>query len=108
MNKILENLKNKEAYLLRKLQQLQQWEHVINILRTRADKSKANHNPELRKHIGNILVQKARSEYKLRQLQQASNEEWNTTKSGLEKSWIELRAAFLNTTTKTINKDKIS
>ena len=96
MNKILENLKSKELYIQRKSQQLRQWEHVINLLRARADKSKANNKSELRKHIGNILVKKARSEYKLKLLQQASNEKWNASKTGLEKSWLELRASFLD------------
>jgi hypothetical protein len=95
MNKILKNLKSKESYLKRKSEQLHQWERVIKILSIRSNKSEANNKSEIRVHIGNILVQKARSEYKLKQLQQASNEEWNSTKTGLEKSWIELRAAFL-------------
>ena len=102
MKKILKNHKNKEAYLRRKLQQLQQWERVINILRSRADKSKDKSKTELRDHIRKILVLKARYEYKLRQLQQAENSKWDYLKTRLEKSWLELRDAFLKASSRPI------
>ena len=100
MNKILKTLKNKESYIQRKSQQLRQWEHGINILRTRADKPKDKNNTEILDQIGKILVLKARSEYKLIQLQQSGNGKWNEIKAGLEKSLVGLRKSFLNASAK--------
>jgi hypothetical protein len=91
----MENLKDKESYLQRKAQQLRQWERVIEKLISRADRAKDKRETELRHHILKIQVKKARTEAKLRQLQEEENGKWDDIKAGLEKSWVELREAFL-------------
>ena len=103
MNKILKNLKNKEAYLRRKLLQLKQWERVINILRSRAAKSNDKNKTELRHHIGKILVQKARTEHKLKQLQEAGDGKWDDCKIGFELSSGDLRDAILKASSRQNN-----
>jgi hypothetical protein len=102
MNKISKNFKNKNSYLRRKSEQLLQWERVIDILRSRADKAKDKNKIEIHNQIGKILVLKARCEYKLKQLQQAGNEKWVDFKASLENSCIELREAFLKASLKPI------
>jgi hypothetical protein len=91
----MENLKNNESYLQRRAQQLRQWERVIEKLISRADRAKDKREIELRHHILKIQVKKARTEAKLRQLQEADYGKWDVIKAGLEKSWVELREAFL-------------
>ena len=91
----MENLKDKESYLQRKAQQLRQWERVIEKLISRADRAKDKRETELRHHILKIQVKKTRTEAKLRQLQEEENGKWDDIKAGLEKSWVELREAFL-------------
>jgi hypothetical protein len=91
----MENHKNKESYLQRRTQQLQQWERVIDKLISRADKAKDISETDLRHHIVKIQVKKARTEVILRHLQEEGNGKWDDIKAGLEKSWVELREAFL-------------
>jgi hypothetical protein len=91
----MENHKNKESYLQIKAQQLRQWERVIDKLISRADKAKDKRETDLRHHIVKIQVKKARTEVILRHLHEEGNGKWDDIKAGLEKSWMELREAFL-------------
>ena len=91
----MKNLINKESYLLRRAEQLHQWERVIDKLMSRADKAKNGSKVELQHHIVKIWVKKARTEVKLRHLREAGNGKWNDLKADLEKSWGELRETFL-------------
>jgi len=90
--------------LQRRTEQLQQWERVIKKLISRANNASDTNKTEFRNRITKVLVNKARSEYKLRQLQKAGNGKWNEIKAGLEKNWVELRKAFLTASAKP-NKD---
>ena len=92
---IMENFINKESYLQRRTEQLRQWERVMDKLILRADKAKNDQKTELAHHIVKIQEKKAKTEFKLRQLQESGNEKWDDFKVGLEKSWVELREAFL-------------
>jgi hypothetical protein len=96
----MENHKNKESYLQRRIQQLQQWERVIDKLISRADLAKDKRETELRHHIVKIQVKKARTEVILRHLQEEGNGKWDEIKASLEKSWVELREAFLKASAK--------
>jgi hypothetical protein len=97
---IMENFKNKESYLQRKAKQLQQWERVIDKLISRVEQTKDRKKTELRHHIVKIQVKKARTAVKLRQLQNTGNGKWNEIKADFEKSWRELRQAFLKASAK--------
>lgn len=79
----------------RRAQQLQQWDRVIAKLVARADKAKDMRQKDLRHYILKIQVLKARTEVKLRQLQEAKNGDWDNIKTSLENSWTTLRKAFL-------------
>ena len=98
----MENHKNKESYLQRRTQQLQQWERVIDKLISRADKAKDISETDLRHHIVKIQVKKARTEVILRHLQEEGNGKWDDIKAGLEKSWKDLRKAFLKASANSI------
>ena len=91
----MENLINKESYLLRRAEQLHQWERVIDKLISRAERAKDRSKTELHHHIVKIWVKKVRTEVKLRHLKEAGNGKWNDLKADLDKSWGELRETFL-------------
>jgi hypothetical protein len=92
--KLMESPEDKESYLQSKAQQLHQWEQVIEKMISRDEKAKNKSNTDLRHHIVKLQVKKARTEAKLRQLQEAGNGRWDGIKTGLEKYWVELREAF--------------
>jgi hypothetical protein len=101
----MENLKSKEFYLQRKAEQLRQWERVIDKLTSRADNAEDKNKTNLHHHIAKIQVQKARTMDILEQLQKAENENWDNFKINLEKSWTDLREAFLKASARP-NKNK--
>ena len=78
-----------------KAKQLKQWERVINKLISSVETAKDRRKKELLHHIVKIQVKKARTEAKLRQMQNEENGNWNNLKGDFEKSWRELREAFL-------------
>ncbi len=98
--KIMEYSKDKELYLQKRTKQLLQWDRVIDKLKLRAAKAEDKRKTDLDHHIIKIQVKKARTEVKLRQLIRASNEMWDEIKNGLEKSWLDLRKAFLKASAK--------
>ena len=98
--KNMEHSKDKESYLQKRTKQLLQWDRVIDKLKFRADKAEDKRKTDLDHHIIKIQVKKARTEVKLRQLIRASNEMWDEIKNGLEKSWLDLRKAFLKASAK--------
>jgi hypothetical protein len=92
--------KIKEIYLERRIKQLKQWDRVIEKLKSRADKANDKTEEDLRHHIVKIQVKKARTEVRLRQLQNEDDNKWAFTKAGLEKSWLDLRNAILRASAK--------
>ena len=64
---------------------------------SRANKAGDTNKTEIYHRISKVLVNKARSEHKLWQLQNVGNEKWNEIKAEVEKSWVELRNSFLDT-----------
>ena len=64
---------------------------------SRANRASDTNKTEIHHRISKVLVNKARSEHKLWQLQNVGNEKWNEIKAEVEKSWVELRNSFQNT-----------
>jgi hypothetical protein len=87
-----------ESYLQRRAIQLRQWQRVLDRLISRADKAEGKNRRDQHHHIIKIQVKKDRTEVKLRQLDRANNKIWDEIKTGMEKSWKELREAFLKAT----------
>ena len=97
----MENLKNKKYYLRRRTKQLHQWDRVIDRMKARADKAQNQSKTEILRHIINIEVKKEGIALDLRNLKKAENEIWDNIKAKIEKSWVELRHAFLNPSART-------
>ena len=89
-----------ETYLQRRTIQLSQWQRVLDRLISRAVKAEGKSRRDQHHHIIKIQVKKERAEVKLRQLDRASNKIWEEIKTGMEKSWKELREAFLKASAK--------
>ncbi|MEJ2544076.1 MAG: hypothetical protein P8Y99_08405 [Calditrichaceae bacterium] len=96
------SLENK-SYLQRRTIQLRLWQRVLDRLISRAVKAEGKNRREQHRHIIKIQVKKDRTEVKLKQLSGASNKMWDNIKMGMEKSWKELREAFLKASAKTKN-----
>jgi len=97
----MKNTINRESYFLTKTIQLKQWKRVLDKLISRAEKTKDRKKTELLHHIVKIQVKKARTEAKLRQLQNEKNGNRSNLKADFEKSWGDLRKAFLRASAKT-------
>lgn len=96
--KIKEHSIEENSYLQKRAQQLHQWQRVLDKMISKAGTAKGKPRRDLHHHILKIQVKKDRTEVKLRQLIKASNEKWDEIKTGMEKSWQELREAFLKST----------
>lgn len=103
LDKIKEHSIENESYLQRRAIQLRQWQRVLDRLISRAVKAEGKSRREQHRHIIKIQVKKDRTEVKLRQLSRASNKMWDNIKIGMEKSWKELREAFLKATIRSKN-----
>lgn len=95
-DKIWKNNKSKEFYLNRKVEQLQQWERVIEKIISRAENANGENKSKIHQHLNNIQTQKSRIERIVEHLQNAENEKWDSSKINLEKKWVILRESFLN------------
>jgi hypothetical protein len=84
-----------ESYLQRRAAQLHQWQRVLDRLISRAVKAEGKSRRDQHHHIIKIQVKKDRTEVNLKQLSRAGNKMWDNIKIGMEKSWKELREAFL-------------
>ena len=102
-NKVKDRGLENESYLQRRTIQLRLWQRVLDRLISRAVKAEGKSRREQHRHIIKIQVKKDRTEVKLKQLSGASNKMWDTIKIGMEKSWKELREAFLKASAKTKN-----
>jgi hypothetical protein len=93
----MESLKNKKFYLHRRAEQLEQWDRVIDRMKARVANAQNQSKIEILHHIMRIQVKKASIVDNLMNLQKAGNEVWDDMKSDVEKKWVELRNAFLDT-----------
>ena len=100
----MENLNFKESYLQRRMEQLQQWDRVMEKLKSRAKKAKDKSSIDLHNHIGIIQAKKENTVNKLLQLKEAEIEKWDDFKASLEESWVDLRKAFLKASERPQNK----
>jgi seryl-tRNA synthetase len=91
-------LKNKNTYLQRKVEQLHQWERVLDNLIARAKKTEDKKRIELLNQIEKIKAKKSHIEKQLKRMKSSGEKDWRKEKDGLEKSWKELRDAFSNNT----------
>jgi len=74
--------------------QLEEWSAQIALLRTRADKAKAEMKIEYYKTIEALQRRQDEARAKLDELKTAGDEAWEDLKTGAEKAWDEVKAAF--------------
>ncbi|MBN2426307.1 MAG: hypothetical protein JXR46_11880 [Calditrichaceae bacterium] len=87
-------MEDKKSYLQKMADQLKEWDTKIDELKAKADKAKTEAKSDLLKQIDELLVKKEKIRNKMKQLQAAGDGSWNDMKTGVEKSWEELKGAF--------------
>jgi len=85
---------DKQSYLQKLAAQLQQWDKEIDQLKVKADIAKAEAKTELLKQIDELRAKKQTAQGRLSELQAAGDEAWDDIKTGVEKSWTEMKGAF--------------
>jgi hypothetical protein len=95
----MHNSHNKKSYLLRKSEQLRQWDRVLENLIVRAQKANESQKSFQMNQIEKIKAKKVSIENQLKKIEASGEEQWEIDKAGFEKSWKELRNAFSDTTT---------
>jgi predicted nucleic acid-binding Zn-ribbon protein len=88
------SMKNKESYLQKLANQLQQRDAEIVELKAKADKVATESKSELFLQIDELREKTETARNKLKQLQTAEDGAWEDVKAGVEKSWEELKGAF--------------
>src|SRR3990172_8042808 len=74
--------------------QLEEWSAQIALLKTRADKAKAEAKLEYNKAIETLQRRQDEARTKLHELKSAGDEAWEDLKTGTEKTWAEVKTAF--------------
>ena len=74
--------------------QLKEWNAQIELLKTRADKAKAEVKIEYYKTIEALQGKQNEAKTKLRELKTAGDEAWEDVKKGAEKAWAEVKTAY--------------
>ena len=74
--------------------QLDEWKAQIVLLKSRADKAKAEAKLEYYKTIEALQHKQDEARTKLHELKTAGDEEWEEQKTGVEKVWDDFRTTF--------------
>ena len=74
--------------------QLEEWNAQIALLRTRADKARAEVKIEYYKTIEALQRRQDEARARLHELKTTSDEAWEDLKAGAEKAWAEVKTAF--------------
>jgi uncharacterized coiled-coil DUF342 family protein len=97
-------MEDKKSYLQKLAAQLQDWDTEIDELKVKAHLAKADAKDEFAKQIEDLRSKRQAMQSKLQQLQDSGDEAWDDIKTGLEKSWTELRGSFRNAMSKFTDK----
>jgi predicted nuclease with TOPRIM domain len=87
-------MKDKESYLQTLEHQLKERDAEIVELKAKANKATVDSKTELFKQIDELHQKTETARDKLKQLQAAEDGAWDDMKTGVEKSWKELKSAF--------------
>ena len=74
--------------------QMEEWKAQISLIKARADKAKAEAKIEYNKTIEGLQGKHDEAKAKLHELKTAGGEAWEDLKTGAEKVWAEVKAAF--------------
>ncbi len=87
-------MEDKKSYLQKMADQLRQWDVEIDELKAKTDKAKTESRRELLEQIDELRAKKEAAQDRVKQLWEAGDDAWDDMKTGLEKSWTELKGAF--------------
>jgi len=87
-------MEDKNSYLQKLAQQLQDWDKEMDDLRLKADQAKTGAKSEFKKQLDELRAKKEVAQNKFDELQRSGDEAWEEVKEGLEKSWNELKVSF--------------
>lgn len=88
-------MNHKESYLQISAQQLKEWDAEIVKLKAKADKADTHAKFRLFEHIDELHGRLGTAREKLKQLDAAGDGAWEDLKAGVDKSWYDLRGAFI-------------
>ena len=80
--------------------QLEKWKAQISLVKARADKAKVEEKIGYYKTIEALQRKHDEARAKLHELQAAGDEAWDDLKTGAEKAWAEVKAAFQSAASK--------
>jgi len=87
-------MEKRKAYEEKLDAQLKEWSAQIALFKARADKGKAEAKIEYYKTIEALQRKQDEAMKKLHELKSAGDEVWEDLKTGVEKAWTEVKAAF--------------
>jgi TolA-binding protein len=84
----------KEDYQQKLEAQLREWQAKLDQLQAKKDQAEADQKIAYKEQIDDLEAKKRALEQKLDELQDAGGDAWEEVKSGTEKAWNDLDAAF--------------
>lgn len=84
----------KEKYIDKMAEQLKEWSAAINELESRMSGVSAEAKNQYAKRIQDLKEKREAMTIKLRELGEAGSEAWDVLKSGMERSWEEMKKAI--------------
>jgi SMC interacting uncharacterized protein involved in chromosome segregation len=87
-------MKKREEYIDTMTKQLKEWSSKIDELEFKARAAKADMKVVYEQQVRDLKSKREDVTHKLRELGGASNEAWDTVKTGVEKAWDEFKNAL--------------
>lgn len=84
----------KELYNQKMQAQLDEWKAELNLLKAKAKKAEADSKLEADKKINELEGRIEEGQTKLNELKEASDEAWESVKSGFDAAWSSLKSGF--------------
>ena len=89
-------MSTKDDYQQRLQAQLHEWDAKIELMKAKAEKSRAEQKIAYREEIDSLKAKQQDLQDKLEELQAAGEGAWEEIKAGTESAWKELDASFRN------------
>lgn len=90
----------RKAYEEKLEAQLEEWNAQIALLKAKADKAKADARIEYYKNIEALENKQQEAGTRLQAMKAAGDDAWEELKTGAEKTWDEVKAAYHNVVSK--------
>lgn len=84
----------KDAYQQKMNAQLEEWQHKIDALKSKADKAEAEQKLKFYEQIESLRTKQMAVHEKLEELRTASESAWEEVKAGVELAWRDLEQTF--------------